>query len=61
MEPELAVEVGIDVARDASGRWRHPHACTAPAPTSPPPTSPHDVAAALTAARARRPRRRATS
>ncbi|GHK01792.1 hypothetical protein ACWEWI_35880 [Streptomyces sp. NPDC003753] len=24
MEPELVVEVGIDVARDASGRWRHP-------------------------------------
>ncbi|WP_256098675.1 hypothetical protein [Streptomyces agglomeratus] len=22
-EPELVVEVGIDVARDASGRWRH--------------------------------------
>ncbi|MFE7838749.1 ATP-dependent DNA ligase [Streptomyces sp. NPDC057474] len=24
MEPELVVEVGVDVARDASGRWRHP-------------------------------------
>nr|WP_237556576.1 hypothetical protein [Streptomyces sp. SID5464] len=24
VEPELVVEVGIDVARDASGRWRHP-------------------------------------
>ncbi|MFC7267121.1 ATP-dependent DNA ligase [Streptomyces lutosisoli] len=24
MEPELVVEVGIDVARYASGRWRHP-------------------------------------
>ncbi|KPI20058.1 ATP dependent DNA ligase [Actinobacteria bacterium OV450] len=23
VEPELVVEVGIDVARDASGRWRH--------------------------------------
>ncbi|WP_229818565.1 hypothetical protein [Streptomyces chromofuscus] len=23
-EPELVVEVGVDVARDASGRWRHP-------------------------------------
>jgi hypothetical protein len=21
---ELVVEVGVDVARDASGRWRHP-------------------------------------
>ncbi|MET8012821.1 ATP-dependent DNA ligase [Streptomyces sp. NPDC005271] len=24
MEPELVVEVGVDVARDAYGRWRHP-------------------------------------
>ncbi|MFF0087218.1 ATP-dependent DNA ligase [Streptomyces canus] len=24
MEPELVVEVGVDVARDASGLWRHP-------------------------------------
>ncbi|MBB6079517.1 ATP-dependent DNA ligase [Streptomyces paradoxus] len=24
MEPELVVEVGVDVARDASGRWQHP-------------------------------------
>ncbi|MGW0886089.1 hypothetical protein [Streptomyces sp. NPDC002671] len=24
MEPELVVEVGVDVARDASGRWRPP-------------------------------------
>lgn len=24
MEPELVVEVGVDVARNASGRWRHP-------------------------------------
>ncbi|MFD0229328.1 ATP-dependent DNA ligase [Streptomyces hirsutus] len=24
MEPELVVEVGVDVARDAAGRWRHP-------------------------------------
>ncbi|MFB7982941.1 ATP-dependent DNA ligase [Streptomyces vinaceus] len=23
VEPELVVEVGIDIARDASGRWRH--------------------------------------
>ncbi|MEU0676947.1 ATP-dependent DNA ligase [Streptomyces sp. NPDC006172] len=24
MEPEVVVEVGVDVARDASSRWRHP-------------------------------------
>ncbi|MFH8797589.1 ATP-dependent DNA ligase [Streptomyces sp. NPDC017941] len=24
VQPELVVEVGIDIARDASGRWRHP-------------------------------------
>ncbi|WP_240361207.1 MULTISPECIES: hypothetical protein [unclassified Streptomyces] len=24
VEPELVVEVGVDVTRDASGRWRHP-------------------------------------
>ncbi|MFJ5212856.1 ATP dependent DNA ligase [Streptomyces nigra] len=24
VEPALVVEVGVDVARDASGRWRHP-------------------------------------
>jgi hypothetical protein len=24
VEPELVGEVGVDVARDASGRWRHP-------------------------------------
>ncbi|MFF9128539.1 ATP-dependent DNA ligase [Streptomyces sp. NPDC014889] len=24
VEPELVVEVGVDVARDAFGRWRHP-------------------------------------
>ncbi|MEU0659392.1 hypothetical protein ABZ523_09870 [Streptomyces lavendulocolor] len=23
VEPELVTEVGVDVARDASGRWRH--------------------------------------
>ncbi|GAA2768536.1 hypothetical protein GCM10010103_75780 [Streptomyces paradoxus] len=27
VEPELVVEVGVDVARDASGRWRHPARC----------------------------------
>ncbi|MFF0016234.1 hypothetical protein [Streptomyces sp. NPDC005374] len=24
VDPELVVEVGVDVARDASGRWHHP-------------------------------------
>ncbi|WP_329235625.1 hypothetical protein [Streptomyces canus] len=24
VEPELVVEVSVDVARDAAGRWRHP-------------------------------------
>ncbi|MGW7130128.1 hypothetical protein ACWGIA_17530 [Streptomyces bobili] len=24
VEPELVAEVGVDVARDTSGRWRHP-------------------------------------
>ncbi|MEU5090411.1 ATP-dependent DNA ligase [Streptomyces sp. NPDC021356] len=24
MTPELVVEVGVDVARDGAGRWRHP-------------------------------------
>ncbi|WAU82630.1 hypothetical protein O1Q96_24580 [Streptomyces sp. Qhu-G9] len=24
VRPDLVVEVGVDVARDASGRWRHP-------------------------------------
>ncbi|MFJ1610640.1 ATP-dependent DNA ligase [Streptomyces sp. NPDC088253] len=24
MRPELVVEVGVDVTRDASGRWGHP-------------------------------------
>jgi len=24
VEPDLVVEVGVDVARDSSGRWRHP-------------------------------------
>ncbi|MFI5477021.1 ATP-dependent DNA ligase [Streptomyces cacaoi] len=24
MTPELVVEVGVDVARDVAGRWRHP-------------------------------------
>lgn len=24
VQPELVVEIGVDVARDAGGRWRHP-------------------------------------
>ncbi|WP_405512102.1 ATP-dependent DNA ligase [Streptomyces canus] len=24
VRPELVVEVGVDVARDSAGRWRHP-------------------------------------
>ncbi|MEU1940776.1 ATP-dependent DNA ligase [Streptomyces coeruleorubidus] len=24
MRPQLVVEVGVDVTRDAAGRWRHP-------------------------------------
>ncbi|MGW4759350.1 hypothetical protein [Streptomyces chartreusis] len=24
VHPELVVEVGVDVARDSAGRWRHP-------------------------------------
>ncbi|SNX88783.1 ATP-dependent DNA ligase [Streptomyces sp. TLI_55] len=46
VEPELVVEVGVDVARDASGRWRHParwhrarpdlSPADVPRPTSPP-------------------------
>ncbi|WP_167407459.1 hypothetical protein [Streptomyces swartbergensis] len=24
VRPELVIEVGVDVARDAAGRWRHP-------------------------------------
>ncbi|MFE7767829.1 hypothetical protein ACFU5F_42155, partial [Streptomyces sp. NPDC057438] len=61
VKPELVVEVGVDVARDASDRWRHP-APLAPCPPRPLPRGrpPPDVTAALTAAPARRPRRRAT-
>ncbi|WP_234342353.1 hypothetical protein [Streptomyces sp. NRRL B-3648] len=37
----MVVEVGLDVARDVSGRWRHParlhRARPEPAPASPPP------------------------
>ncbi|MEV3974632.1 hypothetical protein AB0K68_41985 [Streptomyces sp. NPDC050698] len=24
VQPELVIEIGVDVARDAGGRWRHP-------------------------------------
>ncbi|MGW7256558.1 ATP-dependent DNA ligase [Streptomyces sp. NPDC054834] len=61
VEPELVVEAGVDVARDASGHWRHPARLHRPRPDlSPHRRPPHDATAALTAARARRPRRRAT-
>ncbi|MFI7020976.1 hypothetical protein [Streptomyces sp. NPDC050164] len=41
VEPELVVEVAVDVARDASGRWRHPARWHRARPDlSPPPTSP---------------------
>ncbi|WP_256220806.1 hypothetical protein [Streptomyces sp. CC53] len=39
VEPELVVEVGVDVARDASGRWRHPARWHRPRPD----LSPADV------------------
>ncbi|MFG3206445.1 ATP-dependent DNA ligase [Streptomyces sp. NPDC048192] len=39
VQPELVVEVGIDVPRDASGRWRHP----APWHRARPDLSPADV------------------
>jgi hypothetical protein len=40
VRPELVVEVAVDVARDASGRWRHPAswhrwASSLPAPRCP--------------------------
>lgn len=45
VEPELVVEVGVDVARDASGRWRHPARLHRPrtdlSPTDVPGLSPH--------------------
>ncbi|MET9444422.1 hypothetical protein [Streptomyces sp. NPDC006610] len=55
VEPELMVKVGVDVARDTSGRWRHAarwHRARPDAPTSPLPT-PLLVASEVTAARAR--------
>ncbi|WP_237523007.1 hypothetical protein [Streptomyces sp. SID1328] len=39
VEPDLVVEVGVDVARDASGRWRHPARWHRPRPD----LSPTDV------------------
>ncbi|MEU3827975.1 cold shock domain-containing protein [Streptomyces sp. NPDC029080] len=56
VEPELVVEVGVDVARDVSGRWRHPARLHRPLPRRRPPPG----AVALTAAWTRRFRRRAT-
>ncbi|MEU9211338.1 hypothetical protein AB0D27_26240, partial [Streptomyces sp. NPDC048415] len=53
VEPELMVEVGVDVARDASGRWRHParwHRAPRPLPRGRPPLRRAAVSAALTAA-----------
>ncbi|MDQ0904039.1 hypothetical protein QFZ22_000024 [Streptomyces canus] len=52
VEPDLVVEVGVDVARDAAGRWRHParwHRARRP-DLSPRRRPPPDVTAALTAA-----------
>ncbi|MFE2462973.1 hypothetical protein [Streptomyces sp. NPDC059402] len=48
VDPGLVVEVGVDVARDASGRWRHParrHRARPdlpPSPDVPLLTTPHD-------------------
>lgn len=41
VEPELVLEVGVDVARDSAGRWRHP----APWHRARPDLSPADVPA----------------
>ncbi|MFF5553852.1 ATP-dependent DNA ligase [Streptomyces olivaceoviridis] len=40
VRPELVVEVGVDVARDSTGRWRHPARWHRPRPD----LSPSDVA-----------------
>ncbi|MGW5665835.1 ATP-dependent DNA ligase [Streptomyces sp. NPDC003758] len=40
VEPELVAEVGVDVARDASGRWHHPGRLHRARPDLSPPTSP---------------------
>ncbi|MFF2431606.1 hypothetical protein [Streptomyces mirabilis] len=40
VEPELVVEVGVGVARDAAGRWRHPARWHRARPDLSPPTSP---------------------
>ncbi|MFI9152635.1 hypothetical protein [Streptomyces sp. NPDC053367] len=50
VEPELVVEVGFDVARDACGRWRHPARWHRVRPGLSPADVPPDVTAALTAA-----------
>ncbi|MFE5039199.1 ATP-dependent DNA ligase [Streptomyces sp. NPDC056683] len=50
MEPELVAEVGVDVARDTSGRWRHPARWHRARPYLSPADVPPDVAAKLTAA-----------
>jgi hypothetical protein len=34
--PQLVVEVAVDVARDAAGRWRHPVRLHRPRPDVPP-------------------------
>jgi hypothetical protein len=39
VRPELVVEVGVDVARDSTGRWRHPARWHRPRPD----LSPSDV------------------
>ncbi|MDX3696419.1 hypothetical protein PV726_40210 [Streptomyces europaeiscabiei] len=59
--PELVVEVGVDVARDASGRWRHPARRHRARPDLSPADVPRLTSHRTDAARARRPRRRATS
>jgi ATP-dependent DNA ligase len=41
VQPELVVEVGVDVARDASGRWRHPARWHRPRPDLTPSGVPH--------------------
>ncbi|MDH6493636.1 hypothetical protein [Streptomyces sp. SAI-127] len=41
VERELVVEVGVDVARDAAGRWRHPARLHRPRPELSPTDVPH--------------------
>ncbi|WP_228978590.1 hypothetical protein [Streptomyces sp. DH12] len=40
VQPEVVLEVAVDTARDAAGRWRHPALSTASAPTSTPAACP---------------------